>query len=348
MKKYLKLLGFSILLLFVLPMLITFVVYQVAFNYRFESPVFSHFLRYQDVVAYPRRVVQFPSGRYQLTAYLYGEAHPEPKGLVVISHGYGAGAEHYFRETMFFVDEGWRVFAFNNTGSHTSEGAGIIGLHQSVLDLDAALTYIAQQEWGLPIMLYGHSWGGFAVAAVLERGHEVSAVVSLAGFDVPMDMLLEWAAHQVGMGFWARLMYPYLWLHQQLMFGDAVRLSAVAAINATDTPVMVIHGNGDTVIPYDEGSIMSQRERITNPNVVFVTRSGSHHNDHTNLLLDAETALLHEQLDLMYLALRADYQGQIPEGAWEAFYESVRDQVSVLDAPFMAEIGAFFLASTNH
>ena len=40
------------------------------------------------------------------------------------------------------VDHGWRVLAYDATGSCESEGEGTVGLVQSALDLDAALTYV--------------------------------------------------------------------------------------------------------------------------------------------------------------------------------------------------------------
>lgn len=109
---------------------------------------------------YPRSTVYFMSAENKLSGYIYGEDNF--KGLVVISHGRGASAEAYYSEIQYFVDHGWRVFAYNNTGIHPSEGDSAKGLSQSLFDLQAALDYIAgnTQLSTLPIVLYGHSWGG--------------------------------------------------------------------------------------------------------------------------------------------------------------------------------------------
>jgi hypothetical protein len=71
----------------------------------------SAYLRYEDVAERRPRVVRFRSGKNPLTGYMFGEQND--KGLVVISHGLGFGAEDYLAEALYFVDKGWRVFAFD-------------------------------------------------------------------------------------------------------------------------------------------------------------------------------------------------------------------------------------------
>lgn len=143
-------------------------------------------VRYADVAAdYPRQTVTFSSGSAQLTGWLYPAE--DAAALVVIAHGLGADAETYLPETMHFVDNGYSVLSYDATGTGASGGSGTRGLAQSALDLDAALTR-AEQE-GLPILLFGHSWGGYAAAAVLGGSHDVTASVCAAGFDTPLGLM---------------------------------------------------------------------------------------------------------------------------------------------------------------
>ena len=60
----------------------------------------------------------------------------------------------------------------------------MMGMAQSAIDLDAALTYIESNDElnGLPVLLYGHSWGGYAAAAVLGSDHDIKASVSISGY----------------------------------------------------------------------------------------------------------------------------------------------------------------------
>jgi pimeloyl-ACP methyl ester carboxylesterase len=225
-----------------------------------------------DQAKYARQEISFNSGGNRLQGFIYGNSNNN--GLVIISHGMGGTADHYFPMIMYFVDNGWRVFAYNNTGVAGSEGDSIRGLTQSVIDLDAALTYIKNSNRfnGLPIMLVGHSWGGFAVCAVLNFNHNVNAVVSFAGFNNGRDVFEEQGVAMVGGVFYT--LTPQFWAIERQLFGDKTRLTAVDGINKAGIPVMIVQSSDDDVIPANTTSIYAHRNRITNPYVEIVFFDG--------------------------------------------------------------------------
>ena len=59
------------------------------------------------------------------------------------------------------MGSGYSVLTYDATGTGASGGSGTRGLAQSALDLDAALTRAEQED--LPILLFGHSWGGYGL-----------------------------------------------------------------------------------------------------------------------------------------------------------------------------------------
>lgn len=366
-----------IVLLAASPMIPTVIIYNQTFGGRAESPAYRAFLRYGDPYFehITRRIVNFPSGRNMLTGYIYGEDNY--KGLIVIAHSFGDGAEGYFNVIKYFVDNGWRVFAYDNTGSHKSEGSTTRGLTQSALDLNAALTFIADQDWELPIMLFGHSWGGFAVTAVLNFEHDISAVVSLAGYNTAMQVLRDNSGHMLGRA--SAFAYPYLWVHQRLIFGRYAGLSAVSGINRSDIPVKIIHGTQDWLILYDSAGIIAHREDITNSNAVFVTHYLEHNNNHMNLLMSQDAFYYITELDQRFMELFYRYIGEnepacvftaiyfhhvhmltnknlascfcsriydsyIPRDVLSEFYSNIdRHMSSELNSVLMDEINAFFM-----
>ena len=331
----------AFILLFSLgSMILAKIFYDGKFS-RVEETRCSGFLCYSDVDGYPRTAVKFDSGKNTLQGYIYGVENK--KGLVVISHGLGFDAQHYLPEVLYFVDHGWRVFSFDNTGTNESEGAGTIGLAQSEKDLDAALTYIESDKAfnDLPVMLFGHSWGGFAVTAVLNTNHNISASVSISGFNSPDELLLEGAKSE--MGIFAYIEYPYLWAYQSMLFGNTARLTAVDGINRIDTPVMIIHGSADEDILYNGASIISHRSAITNPNVVYKTCSANNHNGHNNLLQSEAAIQYINEKNKEYKGLRDRDAGNIPDDVNANFYEGIdKFQTSELDAGLMNEINGFF------
>lgn len=324
----------------VISMIIVKYVYDRQFQ-RNDKPEFSGYLRYSDLVGYDRTVVQFESGKNTLTGYIYGEKNN--KGLVAIAHGLGGGAESYMAETIYFVDSGWRVFSFDCTGSYASEGKSTVGLPQSVLDLDAALIYIESNNTlnGLPVMLYGHSWGGYAVTSILNYNHDITAVASISGFNSPIELLIEQAESMMG-GF-AYIEYPYEWAYQTMLFGKTARLTAVDGINRTDIAVMIIHGDADDTISYGGASIMAHKSEIINPNVIYETRSAKNHNGHNDLFISDAASEYINQINEEYKALYDSYNGNIPDDVKAEFYAGIdKFQTSELDADFMNNINSFF------
>ena len=320
-------------------------VYRSHFR-RVDEPQVSGYLRYRDVGGYEHRVVHFDSGKNTLTGYIWGEEND--KGLVVISHGLGFGAEDYVPQTLYFVDQGWRVFAFDDTGTYASEGGSTVGLPQSAADLDAALAYVEADATlrDLPIMLFGHSWGAYAVAAVLPEHHEISAVASVSGFDSPMGLLAEQIKAMTGP--LAYLEAPFEWAYQTARFGAAASVTAVDGINSTDAPVMIVHGSADEDIAYDGASIIAERTRITNPNVTFETRSAAGRNAHNSLFRSAAAAQYAAEKNQEYAPIFERYGGKIPDDVRAQFYAGVdKVKTSELDADLMGQINSLFAGSVS-
>jgi pimeloyl-ACP methyl ester carboxylesterase len=232
----------------------------------------------KDPIKYSREEVYFNSGGNKLQGFIYGRENTN--GLVVISEGLGATADDYLPMIMYFVDKDWRVFAFNNTGVGGSEGESIRGLTQSVIDLDAALTYIEKSGRfnGLSVMLAGHSWGGYGVCAVLHYNYDVKAVVSFAGFNSSSEIFQEQGVSMAGG--WYYMLKPQMWAIEKQLFGDTANLSAVDGINKSGIPVMIVHCSNDETIPANTTSIYAHRAKITNPYVEIVYREGENATGH--------------------------------------------------------------------
>ncbi|MDE7260705.1 MAG: lysophospholipase [Oscillospiraceae bacterium] len=346
-KKIRKIVGIVLAALAVIFCIASVILVQVLFDQTFARTApreqgLTAYLRYWDVEEqYSREEVSFLSGKNRLYGHLYGAGNPG--GLVVISHGMGGGEESYLAEALYFVDQGYQVLCYSNTGCWDSEGKTSIGLNQSVLDLDAALTWVEGESRfdGVPVFLYGHSWGGYAVAAVFHFGHDIAASASVAGFNEAMPMIIEWGRDMLGPLIYAE--YPFIWLNQRMTFGDTFGLTAVDAINSTDTPVLILHGDGDETVGYDTVSIISQKDRITNPNVQCAVCAKPPQNDHNRLFQSLESITYHDELNEAYNKLYEQYDGEIPEDVERAFYaEADPFLLSELDAEFMERVAAFY------
>jgi uncharacterized protein len=302
-------------------------------------------LRYEDLeVQYPRSLVSFESGNNRLQGYVYGL--DQEQGLVVVAHGIGGGADSYLSQITYFVDQGWRVFAYDATGSFDSEGKTTKGFPQALIDLDAALTYINTQEEfaDLPMLLFGHSWGGYAVANLLHYDYEIAGVATVSGANSPIEMIIEQGRRMMG-GF-INIQYPYLWLYQRILFGETASLNAVDAINGSDVPVLIVHGTEDEFVAYEGSSIISNRISMTKPNVRTLSLSEPGRNGHNNLFRSDAGMDYIDEINLEYRKLYDFYEQNIPYEIKQDFYSQVdRSLAQDINRELMDEIHVFFMES---
>jgi len=330
----------------IISMIVVIFIYNGQFP-RYDRPDMTVTLGliYDELEAeYPRELVSFNSGNTRLQGYVYGQNHE--MGLVVVAHGIGGGADSYLAQITYFVDQGWRVFAYDATGSFDSEGKTTKGFPQALVDLDAALTYINTQEAfaSLPILLFGHSWGGYAVANILHYDYEIASVATVSGANSAMEMIVEQGRRMMG-GF-IYTQYPFLWLYQTILFGKTASLKAVDAINGSNVPILIIHGTEDDVIAYEESSIISKANAMTNPNVRTISLSAPGQSGHNNLFRSKAAMAYIDEINVVYRTLYDQHAQHIPYEIKQDFYAELdRALAQDINRELMDEIHAFFLES---
>ena len=253
-----------ILLFIVLPMTITIVAYNSNFGMRVAVSEDSYSEDNFDML---REEISFPSNKGQiLRGYIYRKDDSyTPKALIVFSHGYTNTHNDYLNQIYYFVENGYIALAYDNTGCGMSDGEDMIGLAQSPLDLSSALTFVENNDnlKGYNVFLYGHSWGGYAVTAVLNYGHKVDGVVSRSGFNNSRDMLIEYGKRLYGN--WLGLLSPYAYIYEKIKFGNDVDKNGIKGINsAPNTPILLLHSKNDEVISLSN-SLLAHTDEMVNP-----------------------------------------------------------------------------------
>lgn len=309
---------------------------------RTECPKYSSFVMFKDVKdEYPVELLKFKSGNNLLQGYLLGAENT--KGLVVVAHGLGGGAEGYLMESLYFVKQGYQVFTYDITGFHLSEGKNSVGLPQAVEDLNAALNFIEKEERfaGLPVYLFGHSWGGYAVAAILNFHHRVTAVASVSGFNNPNKMIREWAKRIIGM--WSAIVKPFMILHQRISFGKKLDITAVDGINKAGVPVLVVHGSKDITVRTDGAALISCRDEITNSKVQYLLWEKEGQNGHMDLLYSVDATEYGRQVGKEWEELMKLTKNKVSEENMEEFFANVdKSRSSVTNEELMGQIVRFF------
>ena len=258
--------------------IMTVSIYNDNFNKRFESYE-PHMLKVSDFDGLQRTRYEFPSDKGQkLVGYLYSaggsvsgaesaadaetaSTGDSPRGIIIISHGFGAGHNSYMDIADYFARNGYLVFAYDATGNDESEGIGqgmgkengLGGIPQGVIDLSYAISFV--EDSGnfpdLPIALFGHSWGGYSVCAVLTYHPEVKAVIECSGCNSSADMFEAGGKDQAGALIYAML--PFVKLHERIKYGKYAANTAMDGFAASDAAVMIVHSADDNVLPIEYG-----------------------------------------------------------------------------------------------
>lgn len=296
-------------------------VYNENFNQRFES--YEPFMRYvEDFDGLQRTKYEFASNKGQkLTGYLYtSEDHPH--GIIIMAHGFGGGGHNSYMGTAnYFAHHGYCVFAYDATGNDESEGEGVGGLPQGVIDLDYAITFV--EESGnfpnLPIVLFGHSWGGYSVCSVLTYHPEVKAVIACSGFNSSSGMFEAEGKKQAGAGIY--LVMPFVKLHEWIKYGEYASNTAMDGFSKSTAAVMILHSFDDEVVPVEYGYDIYYEKYKDDPRFHFIQfedKGHSYFNDET--CMDEFNAKYDKWLEGL------DYDYDAPENK-ERFSEDKADYI---------------------
>ena len=285
-------------------------IYDENFNVRGDSyePMM---LRLEDFSGLTCKESAFPSDHGQMLAgYLYS-AGKDQKGIVVIAHGFGGGGHNsYMDAANYFAQRGWYVFAYDATGTDQSEGDGVGGVPQGVIDLDHAISFVEAEDdlSGLPVVLFGHSWGAYSACSVLTYHPEVKAVIECSGFNSSSDMFESGGKSQAGGLIYA--MTPFVKIYEGVKYGKYAKNTAMDGFAASDASVMVVHSADDNVIEIGYGYDKYYKKYKDDPRFTFVRFEDRGHNDILNDPKDTYTDAFNAEFDQWLETLDYDYNAE--------------------------------------
>lgn len=252
-------------------------IYKANFDVRFES--YEPLMLYtDDFDGLQRTKYQFASDKGQiLTGYCYS-AGEDQRGIVIMAHGLGGTHNSYMDCADFFAQNGYYVFAYDATGCGESEGHGVGGLPQGVIDLEYAIHFVKQNDDfpDLPIVLFGHSWGGYSVSSVLTYQNDIKAVIECSGHDSSAGIFEAQGKTIVGNGIY--LMMPFIKLHEAVKYGKYAANTAMDGFNSTDAAVMIVHGADDKTVPSEYGYDIFYEKYKNDPRFKFLYLEDKGHN----------------------------------------------------------------------
>jgi dipeptidyl aminopeptidase/acylaminoacyl peptidase len=175
---------------------------------------------------------------------------------IVICHGIGANKSDFTELAVSLSHRGFSVLLFDFRAHGESSGRRTsLGLYEQK-DIEAALAFLKTRRDTIDpkrIGIYGFSMGGSAAILAAAKTGAFSAVVADSAFTSLRDQ-----ARTAITGFYHLPAFPFLHLTvlgYELYF--QTRVDAIAPVKViatiTPTPVMIIAGEGDQLIPADNG-----------------------------------------------------------------------------------------------
>ncbi len=274
-------LAFLLLLIFlIVPYSASIAIYKSVFNERYSS---STYLSYDIEEFEGLKADRHDFRSYDnetLVGYRYYTANIQPCGVVVIAHGFGGGGHNsYMDVAYYFARNGFDVFAYDATGNDESGGKAVKGLPQGVKDLSRAIEYLDEvpELKDLPIFLWGHSWGGYCVANVLNFHPEVKAIASMAGFNRSSDLLYAQGKEMVGgiMDF----MLPYVNSYERTKFGKYAKVTAMDGFVKSNAGAYIVHSTDDNTVPIQYGYDIYYKKYANDDRFIFKKYEDKGHNE---------------------------------------------------------------------
>ncbi|HEX8010702.1 MAG TPA: alpha/beta fold hydrolase [Casimicrobiaceae bacterium] len=187
----------------------------------------------------------------------------KPRGLVFYVHGNGGNLATWTRGIDFYRRINYDLFIFDFRGYGKSTGR-IESEKQLDADVRAAWDAIAPRYRDLPIIIQGRSLGT-GLAARLAR-------------DV-VPRLLVLVSPYTSLAAIGKLEYPFVpeWLNRYPMRTDAL-------IGDIKSPIVLIHGTADAVIPFTESERLKKLARAP---IELLAIAGAGHTDRSAAYLDA-------------------------------------------------------------
>ncbi|MEA3274080.1 MAG: alpha/beta fold hydrolase [Pseudomonadota bacterium] len=186
----------------------------------------------------------------RLFAWLIPPAEDREKApAVAVMHGWGGNAEHMLPFAALLHREGYAVLLLDARNHGSSDVDSFSSMPRFAEDLEHGLDWLGRQP-GIDrrrLVLLGHSVGAGAALLVASRRQGLAAVVSIAAFAHPVELMRKhMRSHRVPYVPVGWLVLRYIERTIKARFDDIAPCNTIEKVTC---PVLLVHGEGDDRVP---------------------------------------------------------------------------------------------------
>ena len=241
-------------------------VYKKKFVCRYDQEVGVPYHVYTDFPGLKQEAYTFiNSSKVEIHYFYYYYDNYRDDKIVLFIHGLGPGHASYLAEINALAKKGYKILTFDATGCGESKGKILKSLNQPTRDVIELLEFLKLDK---PIVLVGHSLGGYTSLNVLNLRKDITKAVVMSGF---LSI-----ASELGTSIKSSFICKHILKYEKKVEPELYKLDNVEFLKNTKDQIFFIQSDDDQMVPYDIA--LKVVEGIDNPNIKKLRVTGKKHN----------------------------------------------------------------------
>jgi dipeptidyl aminopeptidase/acylaminoacyl peptidase len=246
----------------------------------------------------PFRTVQIPTanGKHLFAWLVPPTLVADQVPAVVVMHGWGGNAEQMLPFAALLHREGYAVLLFDARNHGSSDADGHSSMPRFSEDLEHALQWLTRQPGIDPrrLVLLGHSVGAGAALLTASGRHDLAAVVSIAAFAHPVELMRrQMRSRRIPHFPVGWLVLDYIERAIGARFDD---IAPCNTIRRASCPVLLVHGEDDARIPPADALRIYANRHDDRTELMFLPHTGHESREAVQAYGNALTAFIRRSL----------------------------------------------------
>ncbi len=184
------------------------------------------------------------------------------KSAIIFLHGFTGFKEQFSLWAKYFSLRGFITLAFDFTGNGESDGFFTEGtISQEVSDVDSAIKFLKKNYCVEKFCVLGHSMGGTVAILSASKNKDINCLVVLAPLAVLKDKPFSEFANEMAdildsKGLCDIVNCKKMRSLDMNFFRDVEKHNVLKAVKKVKIPILIIHGDADSIIDVNEGKMI--------------------------------------------------------------------------------------------